>query len=222
MLRPTIGRRTGWVLGLALAFSGGCADQGLEQLAKRPASGAAEGAGAAQRKVVLFRVALDAGGKSMDAPWSLHLTGLRLFAVVGPADAGLSARNSFEPGWPDAVSSDNGWAFVALPPGAYQLAIEGTAMRFTMAGSQYVASDALMPIARSPPVRFIVPPDPGLFYIGTFNFTCERVMSNAESLRLECRNLEISNEAELARQVAQKSFGEYGAMRELSAVPAEN
>jgi hypothetical protein len=78
-----------------------------------------------------------------------------------------------------------------------------------------------VPIARSPPAVFVLPPDGGLFYIGTFHFSCERVMSSAESLRLECTSMAIRNEAELARQVGHRAFGEYEPMQEVPAVPPE-
>jgi hypothetical protein len=221
MSRFTISRRTGWALGLAVALSAACADQGTRQLTTRPVPVAGEGEGAAQRKVVLFRAVVDADGRPLDGPWTLHLSGLRLFSVVGPANGRVASRSSFEPGWLDAVSSDDGWAFLALPPGQYELAFEGMAIRFTMPGSQYIGSDATVPIGRSPPVVFVVPPDARLYYIGTFDFTCERVMNRAESLRLECTNLAIRNEAELARQVAQRSLNEYGPMQEAAAAPAE-
>jgi hypothetical protein len=221
MMRFSIGRATGRAAGLVLALLAGCADKPAIEMTTRPVPGADQAAGAAQRKVVLFRAVLEAGGREMDAPWSLHLSGLRLFSVVGPANAPLSSLSSFEPGWPDAASSDNGWAFVALAPGAYQLAFEGMAMRFAMAGSQYIKSETTLPVGRSPPAVVVVPPDGGLFYIGTFNFSCERVMSSTESLRLECMSMAIRNEAELARQVAHRAFSAYEPMQEVPSVPAE-
>jgi len=212
--------RTGLALVLMAALSAGCADRGAVQMTTRPTPGASQGAGAGERKVVLFRAVVDVDGKPMDEPWSLHLSGLRLFTVAGPADAQLGSRHSFLPGRPGATASDAGWAFLALPPGAYQLVFEGMAMRFSMAGSQYIGSEAV-PIARSPPSAFVVAPDAGLFYIGTFSFTCHEATSTPDGLKLECTNLSIRDEPQLARRVAQASLGEYGPMQEVPAILEE-
>lgn len=212
-----ISRKTGFALVLVAALSAGCADQGAVQMTTKPTPATGEGGRAGERRIVLFRAVVDASGKPMDEPWSLHLSGLRLFTVVGPADARLTSRHSFLPGRPDAASSDNGWAFLALAPGAYQLVFEGMAIRFAMAGSQYIDSEAI-PIGRSPPSVFVVPPDAGLFYIGTFSFSCREPTSSPDALRLECTNLEIRNEAQLARKIVERSLGEYGPMQEAPAV----
>lgn len=213
----SLARTSAWVLALAVALSGGCADRGLDLLTKRPPSGTDEGTAAA-RKVVLFRVVADTDGVPLDAPWTLHMSGLRLFVVVGPANARLRSLSPIEPGPLDASSSDTGWAFVALPPGDYQLAIKGTAVRFSMPGSHYTPSDMAMPVGRSPPVVFAVPQDAQLFYIGTLRFSCERMIDRTESLRLDCARLEVGNEIELAREVAQRSLSAYGPPVEVPAV----
>src|SRR5262249_37309520 len=147
-------------------------------------------------------------------------SGIRLFTVVGPAGAKLTSLHSFLPGRPDASSSDNGWGFVALPPGTYQLAFEGNAMRFRMPGAQYYALEAL-PVARTPSFAFTVPADGNLVYIGTFTFSCQEPMSAPESLKLECKNLEVRDEAKAAQQIAQTALVKYGAMQEAMATPPE-
>jgi hypothetical protein len=218
MLCLSPARKSGWALALVVALSGGCADPGKDLLTKRPPPSTAEGGAAAQRKVVLFRLLVEAGGVPLDAPWTVHWSGLRLFTVVGPANARLGSLTPVEPGALDTSSSDNGWAFVALPPGGYQLAFEGTAVRFSMPGAHYTPSDMAMPVGRSPPVVFAVPSDPQLFYIGTFRFGCERMMDRTESLRLDCAQMDIRSEVEGAREVARRALADYGAPAEVPAV----
>ena len=87
----------------------------------------------------------------MEEPWSLHFSGLGLFTIVGPNGASLTSARSFLPGRPNAVASDEGWAFLALPPGTYQLLFEGSAIQFALAGAQYFSSEAV-PIGQGPTV----------------------------------------------------------------------
>ncbi len=121
---------TGLALALIAVLSAGCADQGTKQMVIKPKLGTSEGAGAAERRVVLFRAEVDVGGEPLEEPWSLHLDGLRLFTIVAPKDARLISRHSFLPGRPDSASSDAGWGFLALPPGAYQLGVRGDGCAF--------------------------------------------------------------------------------------------
>ena len=201
------------ILVLLAALSSGCADQNVKQMVAKPKPDATAAGGAPERRVVLFRAVVDVEGAPMEEPWSFHFSGLGLFTVVGPKDASLTARHSFLPGRPDVAASDAGWAFVALPPGAYQLAFEGTAIRFAMAGAQYFGSEAV-PIGRSPPSSFVVPSDAGLIYIGTFNFACHEPTSRPDALKLECTTLEIRDEAQEARKIAQTSLSQYGPIQE--------
>ena len=203
---------------LIATLSSGCADQDLKQMVVKPKPDATAAGGAPERKVVLFRAVVDVDGVPMEEPWSFHFSGLGLFTVVGPKGASLTARHSFLPGRPDAASSDAGWGFLALPPGAYQLAFEGTAIRFAMAGAQYFSSEAV-PIGRSPPSGFVVPADASLIYIGTFSFACHEPTSRPDALKLECTTLEIRDEAQLARQVGQASLSQYGPIQEALASP---
>jgi hypothetical protein len=209
---------TGLALALIALLSAGCADQGTKQMVIKPKLGTSEAAGAAERRVVLFRAEVDVGGEPMEEPWSLHLDGLRLFTIVAPKDARLTSRHSFLPGRPDSASSDAGWGFLALPPGAYQLAFEGTAMRFVMDGAQDFSSEAV-PVGRSPASTFVVPPDAASIYIGTFSFTCHEPSSRPDALKIECTALGIRNDAELARQIAQTALSKYGPMQEALASP---
>ena len=208
------------VLALVAALSTGCADQNVKQMVTRPKPDATEAGGAAERRVVLFRAVVDVDGEPMEEPWSLHFSGLGLFTVVGPKGVSLTARRSFLPGRPDAAASEAGWGFLALPPGAYQLAFEGTAIRFALAGAQFFSSEAV-PVGRSPPSGFVVPADAGLVYIGTFSFACHEPTSRPDALKLECTTLEIRDEAQLARQIAQTSLSQYGSVQEaLASAPA--
>ncbi len=206
------------VFALVALLSAACADQGVKQMVAKPKPFAAEGAGSAERRVVLFRGVVDIEGTPMEGPWSFHFNGLGLFTVVGAKPANLTRLHSFLPGRPSAPASDDGWAFLALPPGTYQLVFEGTAIRFALAGAQYYSSEAV-PIGRSPPSVFVVSPDAGLIYIGTFSFTCHEPTSRPDALKLECTALEIRDEAQQARQIAQTSLSQYGALQEALASP---
>jgi len=205
--------RSGSTLALVAVLSAGCADPGVKQMVAKPNPVASDRANSAERRVVLFRAVVDIDGTPMEEPWSLHFSGLGLFSVVGPKGASLTSTHSFLPGRPSAVSSDEGWAFVALPPGTYQLLFEGTAIQFALPGAQYFGSEAV-PIGRSPPSIFVVSPDTGLIYIGTFSFTCHKPTSRPDALKAECTRLEIRDEAQLARQIAQASFSNYGPLQE--------
>ena len=209
--------RTGLILVLVVAWSAGCADAGIKQMVAKPRPLASDGTNSAERRVVLFRAVVDIDGAPMEEPWSLHFSGLGLFTVVGPNGTNLTSAHSFLPGRPNAVASDEGWAFLALPPGTYQLLFEGTAIQFTLPGARYFSSEAV-PIGRSPPSIFVVPPDAGLVYIGTFSFTCQEPTSRPDALKAECTRLEIRDEAELARKIAQASFGNYGPLQEALAL----
>ena len=212
-----IGRKTGFTFALVAALAMGCADQSIKQMTTRPKP--VEG-GADERRVVLFRVVVDVGDEAMEDPWGVHWSGLRVFTVVGPAGAKLTSLHGFLPGRPDAASSDNGWGFVALPPGDYQLVFEGNAMRFAMAGAQFYGLEAL-PVARSPPAMFTVPTDGNLVYIGTFAFTCQEPASAPESLKLECKTLEVRDEVKAAQQIAQTALAKYGTMQMALATPPQ-
>jgi hypothetical protein len=208
---------TTWLALALFAILLGCADQGVKQMTTKPKPG--EGGAAAERRVALFRLEVNVDGEPMDEPWTLHWSGLRLFTVVAPKGARRSSNHSFLPGRPSAASSDEGWAFLALPPGAYQLVFEGMAIRFAMDGARYIPSEAV-PYGRSPPSMFAVPNDANLIYIGTFSFACHQP-NGSDALKLECNGLEIRDDAKLAHQVAQTSLGQYGPMQEALASAPE-
>jgi len=212
--------RTCLILALAAILLVGCSDQGIKQMTTRPAAGTNQAGGGAERRVALFRVIIDVDGEPMDEPWTLHWSGLRVFTVVAPWGARLTSRQSFLPGRPNAAAADDGWGFVAVPPGAYQLVFEGMAIRFAMAGAQFVSSEAVS-FGRSPPSIFNVPGDANLIYIGTFDFACHRPLDSRDDLKLECTSLEIRNEAPRARQIAQTSLEKYGPLQEVLALPPE-
>jgi hypothetical protein len=204
--------RTWLALALVAVLSGGCADQGVKQMTTKPKAGASEAGAAPERRVALFRVIIEVDGEPMDEPWTLHWSGLRLFTIVAPKDAQLASRHSFLPGRPSAAAGDEGWGFVAVPPGAYQLVFEGMAIRFAMTGARFIGSEAV-PIGRSPPSTFAVPSDANLIYIGTFTFACHQP-NGPDAVKLECASLEIRNEAQRARQIAQTSLDKYGPLQE--------
>ena len=207
---------------LIVGLLAGCTEHDTTQMVIRPKLVPTESGGAAQRRVVLFRAVVDENGTPMEEPWALHISGLRLFAVVAPKGAQLSSWRGVLPGRPDSLSSDAGWGFVALAPGEYQLAFEGMAIRFAMAGAEYVSSEAIL-IGRSPPSTFVVPADANLIYIGTFSFACHEPSSRPDALKLECTNLEIGNEAQLARQIAESSLSKYGPLQEaLASAPSSS
>ena len=209
--------RRGSVFVFVAVLAMGCADQSIKQMTTRPKLAER---GADERRVVLFRVVVDVGDEAMEDPWAVHWSGLRMFTVVGPVGAKLTSRHSFLPGRPDAASSDNGWGFVALPPGEYQLVFEGSAMRFSMPGAQPYGLEAL-PVWRSPPSTFTVPAEGNLIYIGTFAFACQEPVSSPESLKLECNTLEVRDEAKAAQQIAQTALVKYGPMQEALATPPQ-
>lgn len=200
----------GLALALVAALGAGCAQQRPAPMTSRPPAAPANGI--SERKVVLFRAVLNVDGTQMDEPWSLHLSGMRLFTVVGPADARLASQDSFLPGQLGATAAGAGWAFVALPAGAYQLQFEGTAIRFAMAGSRYNSTDGVA-VGRSPPSVFVLPADGSLFYIGTFSFACQHLTRGMDPERLECASLTINDETQLAQQIARGALDEYGPMQ---------
>lgn len=53
-----------------------------------------------------------------------------------------------------------------------------------------------------------------MIYIGTFSFACHEPTSRPDALKLECTTLEIRDEAQLARQIAQTSLSQHGSIQE--------
>jgi len=57
--------------------------------------------------------------------------------------------------------------------------------------------------------------------LGTFSFACHEPTSRPDALKLECTALEIRDEAQLARQIAQTSLSQFGSVQEaLASAPA--
>jgi len=143
-----------------------------------------------------------------------------MFTGVGAADASMASQDSFVPGQLSTSAASAGWAFVALPAGAYQLELEGTAIRFTMDGAQFDIANGVA-ITRSPPAVFVLPGDGNLFYIGTFTFGCQQLSYGIDPVRFECTNLSINDETQLAQPVGRLGFDEFGPMQTVPAVVEE-
>ncbi len=197
-----------WAIALALTLLAGCAGQDHKAVRSRPPIETDQAADSTLRKVVLFRVVVDSGGRTMDAPWTRHFSGTGLYTIIAPANGSLANTSGFEPGRPDSASSDNGWGFLSLTPGAYQLAIEGTAIRFAMPGAKNADSEVSVPVGRAPPLLFVVPPQAGVYYIGTITLTCEDAMAYGESVRLICNEQTVRSEIKQASQVAARAVPE--------------
>ena len=210
-----INYRTALVLAVIAALSAGCAESGVKKMVTMPRACQTEGAGAACPVVVMFRAAVDLDGKAMQAPFSAFHSTLFLTAV-GPTDAVLTPGHGILPGRLDSTARDAGWAFLALPPGPYQLAFEGVGVRFAMSGAQLIVM-AGAPIGLSIPSVFVVPPDVRLIYIGTFSLTCHKAAGKRGALSAECTSLVVRDESELARRIAQTTLNDFGPMQEGSA-----
>jgi hypothetical protein len=172
--------------------------------------------------VVLFRVAVDEGGKPVPAMLSTSPKFKWHYLVnVGPTLHPLDTGRTFDAGQLDAASMEAGWGFLTLPPGSYQLAFAAYRTRFTMHGAQRAA----LGFGQSQASRLEVPADAVVLYVGTFGFTCQRINRWWSYEEHECSKLEIRDEEELARQVASISLSRFGPVRAApaSALPiAEN
>ena len=210
-----INHRTALVLTMIAAPSAGCAESGVKKMVTMPKACPTEATGAACPAIVMFRAAVDLDGKVMQAPFSAFHSTLFLTAV-GPKDTVLTPGHGILPGRLDSTALDAGWAFLALPPGPYQLALEGLGVRFTMSGAQLIVM-AGAPIGLSIPSAFVVPPGVRLIYVGTFGLTCHKADGKRGALSAECTTLAVRDESELARQIAQTSLSEFGPMQEVAA-----
>ena len=210
-----INHRVALVLAVLAALSAGCAGSEVKKMVTMPRTCQTEGVGAACPVVVMFRATVDLDGKAMQAPFSAFHSPLFLTAV-GPKDTVLTPGHGILPGRLDSTAGDAGWAFLALPPGAYQLAFQGLGVRFAMSGAQLTVM-AGAPIGLSIPYVFVVPPDVRLIYIGTFSLTCHKPGRKQGALSAECTTLEVRDESELARQIAQTALSESGPMQKVSA-----
>ena len=72
-----------------------------------------------------------------------------------------------------------------------------------MPGAKNADTEVSVAVGRAPPLVFVVPPQAGVYYIGTINLSCEDAMAYGESVRLICNEQAVHNEIKQASQVAQ-------------------
>jgi hypothetical protein len=161
--------------------------------------------------VVLFRVTVESDGKLMRAMlsplprWKWHY-----LVNVGPRSHPLDTGRTFAAGQLDSMlSRDAGWGFLTLKPGAYQIAFAAYRTKFAMPDAQ----SAALGFGQSNASQLEVASDVRLLYVGTFAFTCHNVERWWFYEEHECTKLEVSDEEELARQVAALSLGRFGPMQ---------
>jgi hypothetical protein len=172
-----------------------------------------------RRALVIFRVAMEVDGQPVDAPFSAF-NSMSLLASIGASGSALTAGRGFLPGGLDLASHRSGWAFLALPPGRYQLAFEGLGARFDTAGAQFkVVAGA--PIGLSPSYTIVVPSDARLVYVGTFALTCHALGGKRGAPDAACAMLDVRDESGLAMQVVQTGLSHYGPMTVVLASPAD-
>jgi hypothetical protein len=202
-----------------VVFTIGCAERGTKEMITVPAGRQTEEAGSEPRAMVMFRVAMDLDGQAVEAPLSAFRS-MSLLTNVAPAGVALTAGRGFLPGGLDLESHRAGWAFLALPAGRYQLAFEGVSVRFDTPGAE-LRITAGAPIGLSSTATIVVPPDARLIYIGTFALTCHKLRAKRGAPEAACATLEVRDELDLARQVAQSSFSNYGSVLKVLASVSE-
>jgi hypothetical protein len=214
-MSAAINHRTALVLTLIAALSAGCAEPGAKQITTMPRTSTSAEAGAAHRAVVMFRAVVDVDGKLVQEPFSPFHSMLFLTSV-GPKDAILTPGHGLLPGRFDSTADSNaGWAFLALPPGTYQFAFEGLGVRFVMTGARQVIIGGA-PIGLSSAAVFVVPHDVRAIYIGTFSLRCHKGEGFRGAPSAECTSLELRDESELAREIAQTTLSQFWPLQELS------
>jgi hypothetical protein len=140
---------------------------------------------------------------------------------VGPKDAVLTPGHGLLPGRFDSTADSNaGSAFLALPPGTYQSAFEGVGVRFVMTGARLIVMGGA-PIGLATPAAFVVPHDVRLIYIGTFGLRCHKAGGFRGAPSAECTSLEVLDESELAREIAQTTLGQFWLLQKMSASVGE-
>ena len=178
-----------------------------------------EGTVSDRRALVMFRVAMEVNGQPVDAPFSAF-NSMSLLASIGAAGSALTPGRGFLPGGLDLESHRSGWAFLALPPGRYQLAFEGLGARFDTAGAQFTVV-AGAPIGLSPSYTIVVPSDTRLVYVGTFALTCHALGGKRGAPDAACAMLDVRDESGLASHIARTQLNQYGPMRVVSASAAD-
>ena len=135
---------------------------------------------------------------------------------IGGADKPLDSDTAFAAGQIDAATGAAGWGFVTVLSGTYQLAFAAFWTRFAMLGARREA----LGYSQSSAARVDVPADADLLYIGTFAFHCHKADRWWGYTEHECTHLQVSNEAELARDVASTYLTHLGALQTVLASTA--
>ena len=213
--RDTLGIGT-CLLAIAIALVAACADAS-KKVTALPTQTAPSHANETRRTVVLFRITVDEDGKSVPgipstAPrWKWHYR-----VNIGGADKPLDSDTAFAAGQIDEATGAAGWGFVTVLPGTYQLAFAAFRTRFAMPGARREA----LGYSQSSAARVDVPADADLLYIGTFAFHCQKADRWWGYTEHECTHLQVSNEAELARDVASTYLTHLGALQTVLASTA--
>ena len=198
------------VLTVTAALSAGCAERRVKEMVSTPEARQAEGTVTERRALVLFRVAMELDGQAVDAPFSAFHS-MSLLTSVGAVGAPLTPGHGFLPGGLDLESHRSGWAFLALPPGRYQLAFEGLGARFDTPGARFTVV-AGAPIGLSPPYTIVVPPDGRLIYVGTFGLTCHTLGGKRGAPDAACAMLGVRDESVPAGQIVRTRLSRYAPM----------
>jgi hypothetical protein len=204
------------LLAIAIALVAACAD-GSKKVTTLPTQTDPSRTNETRRAVALFRIAVDEDGQSVPgipstAPrWKWHYR-----VNIGGADKPLDSDTAFAAGQIDAATGTAGWGFVTVPPGTYQLAFAAFRTRFAMPGARRES----LGYGQSSAARVDVPADADLLYIGTFAFQCHKADRWWGYTEHECTHLLVSNEEELARDVASTHLNHVGPLRTVLASTA--
>jgi hypothetical protein len=208
------------LLVIAIALAVACAD-GTKKMTTLPKEGNAGSGNEAPTTVVLFKVVVMEDGKPMPGVlstvprWKWHYR-----VNVGGTNQPLDLNSAFAAGQIDSNTGAIGWGFVTLPPGTYQLAFAAFRTRFAMPGARRGA----LGHGQSSASRVEVPADANLLYIGTFAFDCHKADRWWGYVERECTQLQVSNEEELAQDVASTFLSRFGALQTVlaSTAPADS
>jgi len=206
------------LLVIAIALAVACAD-GTKKMTTLPKEGNAGSGNAAHTTVVLFKVVVEEDGKPVPGMllpvprWKWHYR-----INVGGTNQPLDLNSAFAAGQIASTAGAMGWGFVTLPSGTYQLAFAAFRTRFAMPGARRGA----LGHGQSRASRVDVPGDADLLYIGTFAFDCRKADRWWGYVERECTQLQVSNEEELARDVASVFLTRFGVLQTAlaSAAPA--
>jgi hypothetical protein len=207
------------LLVIAIALAAACAD-GTKKMTTLPKEGGAGRGNEAHTTVVLFKVEVEEDGKPIPGilstvpRWKWHYR-----VNVGGTNKPLDLNSAFAAGLIDSTAAATGWGFVTLPPGTHQLAFAAFRTRFAMPGARRGA----LGYGQSSASRVEVPDGVNLLYIGTFFFGCRKADRWWGYVERECTQLQVSNEEELARDVASTLLTRFGALQTVlaSTAPAD-